>query len=100
GRGGASTLPRATGEHGPGHRTRRGVDPEGTLVIADGFTALYDRHARALYRYCARRLGPDLAEDAVAQTFLIAYERRQRIQDGVDPVPWLFGIATNVVYRH
>lgn len=76
------------------------MDPEGNLLIADGFTALYDRHARALYRYCARRLGPDLAEDAVAQTFLIAYERRQHIQDGVDPLPWLFGIATNVVYRH
>jgi RNA polymerase sigma factor (sigma-70 family) len=76
------------------------VDPEGNLLIADGFTALYDRHARALYRYCARRVGPDLAEDAVAQTFLIAYERRHVIESGADPLPWLFGIATNVVYRH
>jgi hypothetical protein len=32
------------------------VDPEGNLLIADGFTALYDEHARTLYRYCARRV--------------------------------------------
>jgi RNA polymerase sigma factor (sigma-70 family) len=76
------------------------VDPEGNLLIADGFTALYDRHARALYRYCARRVGPDLAEDAVAQTFLIAYEKRHVVAAGADPLPWLFGIATNVLYRH
>lgn len=75
------------------------MDPEGNLLIADGFTALYDRHARTLYRYCARRVGPDLAEDVVAQTFLIAYERRHAHAGG-DPLPWLFGIATNVLYRH
>jgi RNA polymerase sigma-70 factor (ECF subfamily) len=77
------------------------VDPEGNLLIAEGFTALYDRHARALYRYCARRIGPDLAEDAVAQTFLIAYEKRHAIRSGTaDPLPWLFGIATNVLFRY
>ncbi|GAA2644010.1 hypothetical protein GCM10010399_92430 [Dactylosporangium fulvum] len=77
------------------------MDPEGNLLIADGFTALYDRHARALYRYCARRVGPDLAEDAVAQTFLIAYERRNVIESGTaDPLPWLFGVATNVLFRY
>ncbi|WP_238017919.1 RNA polymerase sigma factor [Dactylosporangium sp. AC04546] len=77
------------------------MDPEGNLLIADGFTALYDRHARALYRYCARRIGPDLAEDAVAQTFLIAFERRHVIERGTaDPLPWLYGIATNVLLRH
>ncbi|WP_433051950.1 RNA polymerase sigma factor [Dactylosporangium sp. CS-033363] len=76
------------------------MDPEGNLLIADGFTALYDRHAQALYRYCARRVGPDLAEDAVAQTFLIAYEKRHTVEPGADPLPWLFGIATNVLFRH
>ncbi|MGI5180909.1 RNA polymerase sigma factor [Dactylosporangium sp. CA-152071] len=81
-------------------RTRRGVDPEGNLLIADGFTAIYDRHARTLYRYCARRVGPDLAEDVVAQTFLIAYERRHTFAQDQPPLPWLFGIATNVLNRH
>ncbi|WP_426507855.1 RNA polymerase sigma factor [Dactylosporangium sp. McL0621] len=76
------------------------MDPEGNLLIADGFTALYDRHARALYRYCARRVGPDRAEDVVAQTFLVAYEKRHTLDPGADPLPWLFGIATNVLFRH
>ncbi|GAA3297569.1 RNA polymerase sigma factor [Dactylosporangium vinaceum] len=76
------------------------MDPEGNLLIADGFSALYDRHAQALYRYCARRVGPDLAEDAVAQTFLVAYEKRHTVEAGADPLPWLFGIATNVLFRH
>jgi RNA polymerase sigma-70 factor (ECF subfamily) len=76
------------------------VDPEGNLLIADGFTALYDRHARTLYRYCARRVGPDLAEDVVAQTFLVAYERRHTYVQDQPPLPWLFGIATNVLNRH
>ena len=76
------------------------MDPEGNLLIADGFTALYDRHARTLYRYCARRVGPDLAEDVVAQTFLVAYERRHTFAQDQPPLPWLFGIATNVLNRH
>ena len=76
------------------------MDPEGNLLIADGFTALYDRHAPTLYRYCARRVGPDLAQDVVAQTFLVAYERRHTYAQDQPPLPWLFGIATNVLNRH
>ena len=37
----------------------------------------------------------------MAQTFLIAYERRRTIEHGTaDPLPWLFGIATNVLFRY
>jgi RNA polymerase sigma factor (sigma-70 family) len=77
------------------------MQPTGTLVHSADFTALYDRHARALLRYCARRVGPAAAEDVVATTFLLAYERRAnfdpRLSDGL---PWLYGIATNVLRRH
>ena len=70
-------------------------------MTADGFTALYDRHARALLRYCARRVGPDTAEDVVAQTFLVAYEQRHRYDpDRADALPWLYGIATRLLARH
>jgi RNA polymerase sigma-70 factor (ECF subfamily) len=62
---------------------------------------MFDRYARDLLRYCAQRVGTDLAEDAVAETFLVAYEQRDRF----DPkrgalLPWLYGIATNVLRRH
>jgi RNA polymerase sigma-70 factor (ECF subfamily) len=75
--------------------------PPADLLDADSFTALYDRHARALLRYCARRVGTAAAEDVVAQTFLLAFERR----GNYDPqrsgaLPWLYGIATNVLRRH
>jgi RNA polymerase sigma factor (sigma-70 family) len=70
-------------------------------LTADGFTALYDRHARALLRYCVRRVGPDTAEDVVAQTFLVAYEQRHRYDpDRADVLPWLFGITTRLLARH
>lgn len=71
------------------------------MLTADGFTALYDRHARALYRYCARRVGPDVAEDLVAQAFMIAYAQRHRYDpQQAESLPWLYGIVTRLLYRH
>ncbi|GIG88362.1 RNA polymerase sigma factor [Plantactinospora endophytica] len=70
-------------------------------VDAGDLAGLFDRYARELLRYCARRVGDDVAEDVVAETFLLAYERRERY----DPtrgalLPWLYGIATNLLRRH
>ena len=39
------------------------------------FALIYDRHAPALYRYAARRLGADAAEDVVSETMLAAFRR-------------------------
>jgi RNA polymerase sigma-70 factor (ECF subfamily) len=73
----------------------------GALLDAETFTAFYDRHARALLRYCARRVGPEAAEDVVASTFLLAYEKRLDYDaTRSDGLPWLYGIATNVLRRH
>jgi RNA polymerase sigma factor (sigma-70 family) len=65
------------------------------------FAALFDRHARHIHRYLARRVGRQAADDLVAETFLVAFGKR----DGYDPRfrdarPWLYGIATNLVGRH
>ena len=40
------------------------------------FALLFRRHAAALGRYVCRRLGPDLADDIVAETFLAAFRQR------------------------
>ncbi|WP_188192691.1 RNA polymerase sigma factor [Nonomuraea sp. SYSU D8015] len=62
------------------------------------FAVLFDRHAPALHRYAARRLGPDTAEDVVSETFLAAFEHRHRFRpDQDDARPWLYGIASNVI---
>src|SRR5712691_769317 len=58
------------------------------------FAALFDRHARAIHGYIARRLGRDAADDMLAQTFLVAFGRRDRYDLGhADARPWLYGIA-------
>src|ERR1700735_345975 len=42
----------------------------------DLFAVLFRRHAAGLGRYVTRRLGHDLAQDIVAETFLAAFRQR------------------------
>jgi RNA polymerase sigma factor (sigma-70 family) len=72
-----------------------------SLLAPEQFGPLYDRHARAIFRYVTRRLGPDAADDIVAETFLTAFRLRDRY-DTTQPnaAPWLFGIATRLIGRH
>lgn len=70
-------------------------------VDTDELTRLYDAHARDLYRYLARRLDSTIADDLVAETFLVAWEQRARYDPDRGPArAWLYGIATNLVRRH
>jgi len=70
-------------------------------VEVNTFTTWYDEHARTLMRFCARRVGPETAEDVVAATFLTAYERRDEYDPArSDVLPWLYGIAVNHLRRH
>lgn len=65
------------------------------------FAALFDRHSDEIFRYLARRLGPDVAEDATAETFLTAFRKRHRYDTSrLDVRPWLYGIATNIISEH
>ena len=63
------------------------------------FGELYERHARAIYNYLFRRLANwSEAEDLTAVVFLEAFRRRNDVVvlDG-KLLPWLYGIATNVL---
>jgi RNA polymerase sigma factor (sigma-70 family) len=72
-----------------------------SLDTPECFGALFDRHAPAINRYVARRLGPDAADDLVAETFLVAFRRRDRYDSAhTDARPWLYGIATRLIGRH
>ncbi|MFI6294815.1 RNA polymerase sigma factor [Nonomuraea sp. NPDC050790] len=67
----------------------------------EAFADLFTRHAPALRRYVARRLGPALADDIVSDTFLAAFRRRARYDlRHPDARPWLYGIAARLVSRH
>jgi RNA polymerase sigma-70 factor (ECF subfamily) len=62
---------------------------------------LFDRHAPHIYRYLARRAGRQVADDLVAETFLVAFAKRDRYDLGyADARPWLYGIATNLLGQH
>jgi RNA polymerase sigma factor (sigma-70 family) len=65
------------------------------------FGEIYDRHFSGVYGYVAGRLGRDVADDLAAETFLIAFRKRDRFDRTRGSVrPWLYGIATNLVGQH
>jgi RNA polymerase sigma-70 factor, ECF subfamily len=68
----------------------------------DAFGLLFDRHARLIYNYCFRRIGNrEAAQDMLSMTFLEAWRRREKELPADKVLPWLYGIATNVVrHRH
>ena len=68
----------------------------------EAFAVLYDRHAAMLHRYVARRLGEDVADDIVADTFLAAFRKRGGFDPSAarDARPWLYGIAANLIGKH
>jgi RNA polymerase sigma-70 factor (ECF subfamily) len=84
-----------------------GVPPDDAAVIAesrrvpDRFGVVFDRHAVAIHGYIARRLGPDTADDLVAEAFLVAFRKRADYDLGQPSArPWLYGIATRLISRH
>lgn len=67
---------------------------------ADAFGLLFDRYARLIYNYCFRRVGNrSTAQDLLSMVFLEAWRRRNKELPPGAVLPWLYGIATNVV-RH
>ena len=60
------------------------------------FRLAYHRHAGAVWRYLARRLGDDdLAEDLTSEVFVVAWRRRHDAP--TDSLPWLYGVARRVL---
>jgi len=63
------------------------------------FELIFDRHFAAVHRYLHRRGGRDLADELAAETFALAFERRATFRPSDSALPWLFGIATNLLRR-
>jgi RNA polymerase sigma factor (sigma-70 family) len=63
----------------------------------EAFGVFYDRHARSVLEYLARRTrNPEAAADLTAETFAAAIVARRRFQPGPRPAAaWLFGIANH-----
>jgi RNA polymerase sigma factor (sigma-70 family) len=57
------------------------------------FEALFDGHYAAVCRYIAARASRDVVEDVAAETFLVAWRRRDRLPR--EPLGWLLATAAN-----
>jgi RNA polymerase sigma factor (sigma-70 family) len=65
------------------------------------FAWLFDEYARPLRSYLAGRVGTHVADDLVAETFLVALRRRSTYDpDQATVRSWLYGIATNLLRNH
>jgi RNA polymerase sigma-70 factor (ECF subfamily) len=67
---------------------------------AELFAVVFDRHQASVHAYAARRAGRDAADDILAEVFLAAFASRKRFDPTVESaLPWLYGIAGNLVRR-
>ena len=62
---------------------------------ADRFEGLFRDSYPLVRAYALRRAAPDVAQDAVADTFLVAWRRLEDLP--ADPLPWLYGTARRVL---
>ena len=64
----------------------------------DAFSTLFVRYHKRIYNYCYRSVGDwSRAEDLASIVFLEAWRRRDIELSTETVIPWLFGIATNVI---
>jgi len=63
------------------------------------FGLLFERHGRAVYNYCFRRTADwAAAEDLTSVVFLEAWRKRKEVRlHDESLLPWLYGVATNVL---
>lgn len=68
---------------------------------ADAFGLLFARHGPRIHGYALRRTAdPSTAEDVTAAVFLEAWRRRGDVElQRPSALPWLYGVAANVIHR-
>jgi RNA polymerase sigma factor (sigma-70 family) len=66
---------------------------------SEAFAVLFERHAGSVYTYCFRRTADwSVAEDLTSVVFLEAWRRRAALDlPAAKVLPWLLGVATNVL---
>lgn len=78
-----------------------GEQVAGGIEAPGDFEDAFRENFVQVYRFIARRVGTDLAEDLAAEAFATAYRRRASYQPSLGSLrSWLFGIATNLLRTH
>jgi RNA polymerase sigma-70 factor (ECF subfamily) len=90
--------------NGMGAAERDGTDAaviSQSIDDPDRFSLIVERHATSVFRYLASRGERSSSEDLLADVFEAAFRARHRYDAHYeDALPWLLGIATNVIRRH
>lgn len=68
--------------------------PDGD-IYAPRLEAAFEAHRAALLAYARRRIGPDPADDVVAETFAVAWRKRDELPE--EPLLWLYAVARGVI---
>lgn len=63
----------------------------------EAMARLVNEHYDAVYRFCARRVGAELAKDMAQETFIIAHRTLRTFEGRSSLSSWLFGIAHNCI---
>jgi len=64
------------------------------------FGVVFDRHFATIHRYLERRVGRDGADELAGEVFRIAFEQRRRFRPVHESaLPWLYGLATNLLLK-
>jgi RNA polymerase sigma factor (sigma-70 family) len=66
---------------------------------APWFDDLFRTHATTVFRFVARRAGRDEADDLTAETFAVAWRRREDVPEGFE-LAWLYRTAGFLVANH
>jgi RNA polymerase sigma factor (sigma-70 family) len=82
------------------------AEPDGVPIVRsarrpDAFVEVVRRHEVAVHGYPARRAGHQAADDLLAEVWLRAFAARERYDTRYgDALPWLYGLARNVLREH
>lgn len=67
----------------------------------DAFVEVVRRHEIAVHKFLARRAGADAADDLLGEVWVRAFGSRHAFKaEYDDALPWLYGIARNVLRAH
>lgn len=61
----------------------------------DDFRAMFHAYHPKVVAYARRRADDAVADDVVAETFLVAWRRRAELSSMDNPLPWLYAVAGN-----
>ncbi len=67
---------------------------------ATEYRRMFNMYHAQVRAYCARRVGREDSDDAAAEVFAVVWRRIGSVPSGSEALPWLYGVAYNVVLHY